>query len=341
MYLPELTQLITQLGEKAFRAKQIYTWLHQKQVSSFEEMTNLSLQCRKVLQEQTNLITLQVVQERISKIDGTRKYLFQLPDGHVIESVFMKYKHGNSVCISTQVGCRMGCRFCASTLDGLARNLTASELLEQVYRMHRITGERIDSIVLMGSGEPLDNYDNVIRFIRLVTDASGMNISKRNITLSTCGLVPQIYQLAEEELPITLALSLHASSDAVRQSLIPMAKKYNLAEVIQACDSYFEKTGRRISYEYSLVKDVNDSEAHARELASLLKGRNCHVNLIPVNPVKERAYQTVTRNQAMKFQNMLEKYGINATIRREMGRDIEGACGQLRRSYMKMRREAD
>lgn len=335
MYLSELGELTTQLGEKPFRAKQLYTWLHQKHAASFEEMTNLSLSFRKVLQENTNLVTLRPVQERISKIDGTRKYLFQLQDGHVIESVFMKYKHGNSVCISTQVGCRMGCRFCASTLDGLARNLTASELLEQVYRMQQITGERIDSIVLMGSGEPLDNYDNVMRFIRLMTDTLGMNLSKRNITLSTCGLVPQIYALAQEDLPITLALSLHASSDAVRQSLIPMAKKYSLEKVLEACDFYFKKTGRRVSYEYSLVKDVNDSEAHAKELSSLLKGRNCHVNLIPVNPVKERSYQTVTKRQAIKFQNMLEKYGINATIRREMGRDIEGACGQLRRSYLR------
>jgi 23S rRNA (adenine2503-C2)-methyltransferase len=296
-------------------------------------MTNLSKNLREYLKENYCLDTLKPVKELISKIDGTRKYLFELSDGNVIESVWMKYKHGNSVCISSQVGCRMGCKFCASTLDGLERNLRPSEMLEQIYRIVQITEERVDSIVIMGSGEPLDNYENVVRFLHLISDGNGMGLSRRSITLSTCGLVPKMVALADEGLPVTLALSLHATTDEERRELMPIAKKYHLDEVLKACDYYFKKTGRRISFEYSLVKDVNDSKEHAMRLAHLLKGRSAHVNLIPVNPVKERGFETVTRKQAGEFQNMLEKYGINATIRREMGRDIQGACGQLRRSF--------
>ena len=333
MTLAELTDTLTDMGEKKFRGKQIFSWLHSRHAASFDEMTDLSRELRKKLEETFQLITLIPVTVLVSEIDGTRKYLFRLPDGNVIESVLMKYKHGSSVCVSSQAGCRMGCRFCASTLDGLARNLAPSEILEQIYGIIRDTGEKASNVVIMGSGEPLDNYDNVIRFIRLLTDENGCHLSQRNITLSTCGIVPGIRRLAEEDLPITLALSLHASDDESRRELMPIARKYSIREVISACDDYFARTGRRISYEYSLVKDVNDSEEHARRLAALLRGRNCHVNLIPVNPIKERNFRSISRTEAQNFKLTLEKYGINATIRREMGRDIQGACGQLRRKF--------
>ena len=333
MTLQELTHDLVEEGEKQFRAKQIFAWLHARQAKSFDEMSDLSLALREKLKETYELVTLEQIQVLVSALDGTRKYLFRLPDGHLIESVFMKYRHGNSVCVSSQAGCRMGCRFCASTLDGLARNLLPSEILEQVYQIVRDTGEKISNVVIMGSGEPMDNYENVLRFIRLLTDEKGYHMSQRNITLSTCGIVPGIRRLSEEGLPVTLALSLHAVSDEERRQLMPVARKYPLQEVLAACDAYFEKTGRRASFEYSLVKGVNDSGEHARRLAVLLKGKNCHVNLIPVNPIKERLFQSTSRAEAANFQLTLEKYGINATIRREMGRDIQGACGQLRRDY--------
>lgn len=334
MSLEELTEGIAALGEKPFRAKQIYQWLHEKLVSGFDEMTNLSAALREKLKSSFLLTTLTPVEEHISKLDGTRKYLFDLGDGNMIESVWMEYQHGNSVCISTQVGCRMGCRFCASTIGGVVRNLTAAEMLDQVYRMQVITGKRVSNVVLMGSGEPLDNYDNVVRFIRLITDEKGLNLSGRNITLSTCGLVERMHDLATLKLPITLALSLHASNQEDRKKLMPIAFKYSLDEVLKACDDYYVATGRRISYEFSLVSGVNDSKESARELGELLRGRNCHVNLIPVNPIKERDFTAPNHANAVSFQKILEKYGISVTIRREMGRDINGACGQLRRSYL-------
>ena len=330
----ELLHFVLSLGEKKYRAEQLFSWLHEKQAESFEEMTNLPQAFRKLLAEKSRLVTLKAAQVLTSQIDGTKKFLFELPDGNVIESVWMQYEHGNSVCISSQVGCRMGCRFCASTLDGCVRSLLPSEMLEQVYRIRKITGERVSNIVIMGSGEPFDNYDNLIRFLHLITEEKGMNLSIRNITVSTCGLVPQIRRFTEENLPVTLALSLHATSDEKRRELMPIANRYSLSEVLPACDAYFEKTGRRVSYEYSLVSGVNDSPEEAEKLAKLLKGKNCHVNLIPVNPVKERNFRRSERSQILEFKNLLEKYGINATIRREMGRDINGACGQLRRSYM-------
>ena len=334
MYPEELEELILSFGEKKFRAKQIFEWLHKKKAASFEEMTNLSSTLREKLKQETELVTLKPVQELISRIDGTRKYLFELSDGNVIESVWMEYKHGNSVCISSQAGCRMGCRFCASTLNGLERNLTASEMLEQIYRISAITGKRVDNVVIMGSGEPLDNYDNVLRFLHLITDSQAGGISRRNITLSTCGLVPRIRQLADENPGVTLALSLHAADDETRKTLMPIARKYALSEVLPACDYYFEKTGRRVSYEYSLVKGVNDTAEEAYKLSALLKGRNCHVNLIPVNPIKERDYRQSGHSEIQAFKDKLEKNRINVTIRREMGRDIDGACGQLRRRHM-------
>lgn len=335
MNLSELTAFIGELGEKSFRAKQIYQWLHQKQVDDFAEMTNISKKLIEQLNEKAFLTALNPVEVQTSKIDGTKKYLFLLEDGNVIESVLMRYKHGNSVCISSQVGCRMGCNFCASTLDGLVRGLSAGEMLDQIYQIGKDIGERISNVVVMGTGEPLDNFDNLLKFIELLTDENGIHISQRNLTVSTCGIVPKMKELAEKNLSITLALSLHASSQEKRKELMPIAKAYDIAEVIEACKYYFEKTGRRITFEYSLVGGVNDTDEDAKALSDLIKGMNCHVNLIPVNPIKERDYVQSNENVIMAFKNKLEKNHINVTVRREMGRDIDGACGQLRRKYMK------
>ena len=332
--LMQLKNTMIEMGENAFRAKQIYEWLHQKQAESFDEMSNLSAALREKLKECCVLTTLKMLEVQTSKIDGTQKYLFALPDGNVVESVLMKYKHGNSVCISSQVGCKMGCRFCASTIGGWTRNLLPSEMLEQIYRIQKLSGERVSNVVVMGTGEPLDNYDNLLQFIRLLTDENGLHISQRNVTVSTCGIVPKMYELAEENLQITLAISLHASNQAKRAELMPIANKYSINEVLEACRNYFEKTGRRLTFEYSLVGGKNDTKEDAEELAHLIKGLNCHVNLIPVNPIKERDYVQSDKKVIENFKNKLEKYQINVTIRREMGRDIDGACGQLRKSYI-------
>ena len=333
MNLSELIAFMEEMGEKAFRAKQIYQWIHEKQVDSFEQMSNISKKLKELLEEKAYLTSLQKEEVQISQIDGTRKYLFLLEDGNVIESVLMRYKHGNSVCISSQVGCRMGCRFCASTLDGLVRGLTPSEMLDQIYQIGKDIGERISNVVVMGTGEPLDNYDNLLRFIELLSDENGLHISQRNITVSTCGIVPKMRELADKKLSITLALSLHASNQEKRLALMPVANKYALDEVIDACKYYFEQTGRRITFEYSLVGGVNDTDKDAAELSRLIKGINCHVNLIPVNPIKERDYVQSNAGVIEAFKNKLEKNCINVTIRREMGRDIDGACGQLRKRY--------
>lgn len=332
--LVQLKNTMTEMGEKAFRAKQIYEWLHQKQAEGFDEMTNLSAVLREKLKESCVLTTLKMLEVQTSKIDGTQKYLFALPDGNVVESVLMKYKHGNSVCISSQVGCKMGCRFCASTIGGWTRNLLPSEMLDQIYRIQKLSGERVSNVVVMGTGEPLDNYDNLLQFIRILTDENGLHISQRNVTVSTCGIVPKMYELAEENLQITLAISLHASNQEKRAELMPIANKYSIEEVLEACRNYFEKTGRRLTFEYSLVGGKNDTKEDAEELARLIKGLNCHVNLIPVNPIKERDYVQSEKKVIENFKNKLEKYQINVTIRREMGRDIDGACGQLRKSYI-------
>lgn len=334
MNLEQVKVVMEEFGEKAFRAKQIYDWMHTKLVDSFEEMTNLSKALRDKLSENFELTSLNVVDKRESVKDGTCKFLFELSDNRVIESVLMKYKHGNSVCISSQVGCRMGCRFCASTLGGLERNLTPAEMLDQIYKIQKISGERVSNVVLMGTGEPLDNYDNVLQFIQLLTDENGLNISQRNITVSTCGLVNRIKDLAEEELQITLAISLHAPNDKVRKEIMPIANKYSINEIIDAVTFYYNKTGRRITFEYSLVEGVNDSEDNAKELIHVVRGLNCHVNLIPVNPIKERDYKQTQMRFVQNFKNILEKNRINVTIRREMGSDIDAACGQLRKSYM-------
>ena len=334
MNLAELTEFVASIGEKAFRAKQLYQWLHVKQVYAFDDMTNLSKAFREKLNEVSFITDLKQEQVQISQIDGTRKYLFLLEDGNVIESVLMRYKHGNSVCISSQVGCRMGCRFCASTLDGLVRGLRPSEMIDQIYKIGQDIGERISNVVVMGTGEPMDNYDNLLKFITLLTDENGLNISQRNLTVSTCGIVPRMRQLADEKLSITLALSLHASNQKKRLELMPVANKYDIHDVIDACKYYFDQTGRRVTFEYSLVGGVNDTDEDARELSQLIHGMNCHVNLIPVNPIKERDYVQSNAAVIAAFKNKLEKNGINVTVRREMGRDIDGACGQLRKRYI-------
>ena len=335
----ELLETMAQLGEKTFRGKQVYQWLHEKSVTSFDEMTNLSKALREKLQQQCYIAPVTEITKLTSKDKATSKFLFGLKDGSVIESVLMKYKHGNSVCISSQVGCRMGCNFCASTLGGLERNLTVSEMLGQIYAIQNISGERVSNVVVMGTGEPMDNYDNFVKFVRMLTDEHGYNISQRNITVSTCGLVEKIKQLADEKFSITLAISLHAPNDEARRRLMPVANKYSIKEIMEACDYYFEKTGRRVSFEYSLVQGENDSEEFAKQLGALLKGKNCHVNLIPVNPIKERDYKDSDATFVKNFKVTLEKLGINVTIRREMGRDIDAACGQLRRSYINKKEE--
>ena len=334
MTMEELAEEVRTLGQPAFRAGQIFSWLHEKKVTDFSEMSNLPKELREQLKRRYVLTRLEILDVQISKVDGTRKYLFSLADGNVIESVFMRYSHGNSVCVSTQVGCRMGCKFCASAIGGLERNLTPSEMLEQIYEIEKHTKERVSNVVLMGSGEPLDNYENVVAFIRLLNHEKGLNISQRNITVSTCGLVPQMRRLAEEKLAITLALSLHASNQKTREALMPIAKKYQLEEVLEACEYYFAQTGRRVTLEYSLIRGENDSQKEAEELADLAKPLMCHINLIPVNPVKERNFKQSDKRNIENFKNYLEKSGRNVTIRREMGRDIDGACGQLRRSFL-------
>ena len=329
----QLQEELSGIGEKAFRGKQIYEWLHVRLADSFDEMTNLSKALREKLEAQYVILPVEPAARQESKLDGTNKFLFRLWDGNMVESVLMRYKHGNSVCISSQVGCRMGCRFCASTIGGLERNLSPSEMLGQIYQIQKMIGERVSNVVIMGTGEPLDNYENFLTFIRLLTDEHGLHISQRNITVSTCGIVPRMYDLAKEKLQITLALSLHGSTQEKRKQLMPVANKYDLREVLEACDNYFHETGRRITFEYSMVHGVNDTEEDARELTALLKHRNCHLNLIPVNPIKERDFERPDRKNALNFKNKLEKSGINVTIRREMGSDIDGACGQLRRRY--------
>lgn len=332
--LEELKADMEEIGEKSFRAKQIYEWLHVHHAGSFGEMTSLSKALREKLEKNFEIPSLRTLEVLTSRIDGTRKYLFALEDGNVIESVLMRYSYGISVCISSQVGCRMGCRFCASTIGGRVRNLTASEMLCQVLEISRQAGERVGHVVIMGSGEPLDNYDNLVRFLRIIGDPDGERLSLRDITVSTCGIVPNIYALADEGLPVTLALSLHAPSQEKRERLLPISLKYQLPEVLEAMKYYFSKTGRRITFEYSCVEGENTSPEDAVMLADLVRGMNCHINLIPVNPVEERSFRRPDRRDIEAFRRMLEKRGISVTIRREMGRDINGACGQLRRSYL-------
>lgn len=333
--LQELEEVIEELGEKKFRAKQIYGWIHQKLIQDLDEIVNVPKKLREQLKEKLGFSPIKELERLVSNIDGTSKFIFALQDGSVIESVLMKYKHGNSVCVSSQVGCRMGCRFCASTLDGLSRNLLPSEILDQIYYIQRATKERVSNIVLMGTGEPFDNYENVMRFLDLVTNENGLNLSQRNITISTCGLVPKIKQFADRKMQCNLAISLHSPTDEMRKELMPIAKRYTIDEILEACQYFFEQTGRRITFEYSLVAGVNDKPEHAKILTKRIKNLNCHVNLIPVNPIKERDYKQSNVDSIMEFKAMLERNHINATVRREMGRDIQAACGQLRRKYTK------
>lgn len=342
--IDELKAVIREYGQPAFRASQLYGWLHKRGAVDLSEMNNVPKALKERLAEDYRITVMNAEDVLISGIDGTRKYIFSLYDGNVIEAVLMRYRHGNSVCISSQVGCRMGCRFCASTIDGCVRSLTAAEMLAEVYRIERDCGERVSNIVIMGSGEPLENYDEVVRFLHMISDADGLNISARNITLSTCGIVPNIERLAGEGLPITLALSLHAPTQEKREEIMPIAYKYSLDEVLAACRDYYNRTGRRLSFEYSVVKGVNDGDDEAHTLVRLLKrfagglraGEGAfHVNIIPVNPIEERDYESPDRASVSRFRDILERNGINATIRREMGRDISSACGQLRRRHIK------
>ncbi|MCI7061584.1 MAG: 23S rRNA (adenine(2503)-C(2))-methyltransferase RlmN [Lachnospiraceae bacterium] len=335
MDMEHLRLFVESLGEKKFRAKQLYSWMHQKLVKDFEEMTDLSKTFRERLKKECVLGSVSIRREQISKKDGTRKYLMELRDGNMVETVLMKYHHGNSVCVSSQVGCRMGCRFCASTVGGLTRSLETSEILDQIYEIQRHTGERVSNVIIMGIGEPLDNYENVVRFIRMLSDENGLHISQRNITLSTCGLVPRIYDLMEEDLTITLAISLHAPNDGIRRQMMPVADSFSMREIIDACKKYIQKTGRRVTFEYTLVQGTNDSRENAGELSGLLRGMLCHVNLIPLNAVEGRMGQRSVPQNIREFQEVLEREHINVTIRREMGSDIDAACGQLRNKNRK------
>ena len=330
----ELKKEVQSLGEKPFRAGQIYDWLHVKLADDFDEMSNLSKALRERLAQEYEILPVCMAERQESKLDGTNKFLFRLYDGNMVESVLMRYKHGNSVCISSQAGCRMGCVFCASTIGGLKRNLSASEMLGQIYQIQKITGQRVSNVVIMGTGEPLDNYENFIKFIRILTDGHGLNISQRNVTVSTCGIVPKMLALADEGLQITLALSLHGSTQEKRRKLMPVANKFDLSEVLAACDTYFQKTGRRYIFEYSLIAGENSDLAHAAALAELLRGKPCHVNLIRLNAVKERHLRAADERMAQVFLQELLSRGISATLRRSMGSDIGGACGQLRAKYL-------
>ena len=329
----QLKEYIVKSGQSAFRAEQIFKWVHSG-IEDVSEMTNIPLSLRQKLSEDFEIFLPTVLKKLVSKIDGTVKYLFKLSDGNIIESVVMDYHHGKSICISSQVGCRMGCSFCASTLHGLERNLSPFEIEGQILRAQKDLGEKISSVVIMGIGEPFDNYENIMTFLKNINDESGVNLGYRHITLSTCGLADKICDFADEGIPINLAISLHAPNDDVRKNLMPVAKAFSLEKLMEACDYYFEKTHRRITFEYALVKGKNASTDEARALASLLRGRNCHVNLIPVNPVTERNNVRTNEKETRDFQKTLEKLGINATIRRELGSDINASCGQLRNNEL-------
>lgn len=331
--LPALEEQLANLGEPKFRAGQIFRWLHVQQAASFSEMTNLSASLRQKLEERYTIGRLQTVRKLVSALDGTVKFLFALSDGETVETVLMRYKHGNSLCISTQVGCKMGCTFCASTIAGFIRHLTPEEMLLQIMMAEQETGEHVDSLVLMGIGEPLDNFDNTISFLNILSHPQGRNMSLRHVSVSTCGLVDKMDLLAEKKYGLTLSVSLHAVTDEQRQAIMPVARKYTLRELLDACRRYTTRTGRRISFEYALIAGVNDTKENACALAGLLKGILCHVNLIPVNEVPERRgmYKTGSARSIEMFRKELERCGVNATVRRTLGADINAACGQLRR----------
>lgn len=328
----ELQDILIKTGEKKFRAKQIFKWIH-RGVEQFHEMTDLSITLREKLQSNGYIENMEIETKQESAYDGTIKYLMHLKDGNMIECVLMRYSYGNSICISTQAGCSMGCSFCASTIGGKNRDLTAGEMIGQILKVQRNAGVLISNIVLMGTGEPLDNLKNVLKFFDIINHPEGINIGMRHITLSTCGLVPEIINLADMNLQITLAISLHAPNDEIRKELMPIARKYSYDELINACKYYIEKTNRRITFEYALIDEVNDRKEHARELSKKLKDLLCHVNLIPINKVKERSYEKSEKSSIEEFKEILLENGIQTTVRRELGSDIDAACGQLRRSY--------
>ena len=330
--LEELEISILNIGEKKFRAKQIYIWINNKLVSSFDEMTNISKELRIKLSNEFYISKINMIKKIISS-DGSRKYLFELHDGNLVESVLMRQKYGNSACVTSQVGCRMGCTFCASTLNGLERSLSAGEIAAQLYEIQKDIGQRVSHIVMMGSGEPFDNYDNTIKFINIVTSKDGLCIGQRHITVSTSGLVERIYDFADEGNQVNLALSLHASNDETRKTLMPVAKMYSIDELLKACRYYTETTHRRITYEYALVSGFNDSKENAYELANKLKGTLCHVNLIPINKVDENNYLPTSKPMIEKFSEILKSFGIETTVRKQIGADINAACGQLRKHY--------
>ncbi|BEP28105.1 dual-specificity RNA methyltransferase RlmN [Helicovermis profundi] len=331
--ISDLEEFLINNNEKKFRAKQLFEWI-QKGVENFDDMTNISKELRLKLKEKFILNNAKSLKVLSSENDGTKKYLFKLNDGNIIESVLMRYKHGNTVCVSTQIGCKMGCTFCASTIGGMVRNLTAGEIIGQIFAIQNDIKERVSNIVLMGSGEPLDNYDEVIKFLRLVNHPKGLNIGMRSITLSTSGIAPKIKKLADLNLQLTLAISLHAPNDDLRSSTMPINNKYPIKELIEACKYYIDTTGRRVTFEYALIENVNDNDLTAQELGKLLKGMLCHVNLIPINAVKERGFKPTQNKNIVNFKKTLEKYGITVTIRRELGSDINAACGQLRKGFI-------
>lgn len=335
MTMTELTEEILRMQLPKFRAKQIYEWLHQKSAEDFAEMTNIGRDLQARLNERFCIRRAEIVRRQQSQIDGTVKYLFRLYDGETIESVLMQYHHGYSICISTQVGCKMGCTFCATGKGGFFRNLSASEMLAQIQAAQRAEGIRVSNVVLMGMGEPLDNYENVLRFLTLVSGEEGMHIGMRHISLSTCGIVDKLYDLADRKLQLTLSVSLHAPNDEIRGRTMPVNHKWNISELLRACRYYTEQTGRRISFEYAMIDGVNDSDEAARELAHRLRGIIAHVNLIPVNPVTETAYQKSSIARQKRFVRILESAGISATVRRTLGADIDASCGQLRRKFDK------
>ncbi len=332
--LEELKKEMQEIGEKPFRAEQIFKWLYQEKVKSFNEMTNLSLELRKKLEENYSICNFKIIKKQESK-DGTIKYLFDVLDGNAIETVLMSYHHGYSICISSQIGCKMGCKFCASTGINFIRNLTSGEIVEQLLAVEQDTGVRISNIVFMGIGEPLDNYENVVNSIRIINNPKGLNIGARHISISTSGLVPKIYKLSEENIPCTLSISLHATNNEKRSNMMPVNNTYPIEELIQACKDYIAKTNRRISFEYALAKDNNDNLEDAKELVKLLKGMLCHVNLIPINKIENGKFDKSSNENIMKFRDYLNDHGIVATIRRELGSDIDAACGQLRRKNLK------
>lgn len=332
--LEELKQELINIGEKPFRAEQIFKWVYLENVTSFDDMTNLSIELRQKLKENYTLCIYNIIRKQESKTDGTKKYLFDVLDGNAIESVLMKYHHGYSVCVSTQIGCKMGCKFCASTGIQFIRNLSSGEIVEQILAIERDENIRVSNVVFMGIGEPLDNYDNVINAIRIINNPKGINIGARHISVSTSGLVPKIYKLAEENIQCTLSISLHATTDEKRSSMMPVNNKYNIKELLQACKDYTAKTNRRISFEYALAKGNNDNLEDAKALADLLKGMLCHVNLIPINEIENGKYKQSSIDNIIKFRDYLNSRGIVATIRRELGSDIDAACGQLRRKNL-------